>query len=1233
LSQLKTEIDSDSAIATAEFENGILTLTGATSGESFSIYFSVKDTSGNPGITQPQENILQSASKLDITISCNNTTENQIETQIYLATTDGRVISEPATLKVNSSNFTIYPTAATINSEGVQSYQFLGEFSGGYTWFLNDPNCKFVAKNGNDLTGENSQNPTGETVYVKCQNETESPLTSIPIYLQSNDKTREATAEISVNPYKYSIFPADQTAKSGQRVSFILQNGAATSGTDFFWTIDDATNCKFFNAATGGTELTTIQSTAVGEIFVECEAEPCTGETCTDETKTISLKNQNSDSVATASLNISPEKFVIFPDVRATNSGADATFLRRGDATGTALWQLEDEANCTLTTAEADVRATASEFLQTTGNDNFDSKDSNPSDGKISKNEISSCADGTDTICKKIYDGFDENFDLNGDEVLEKSELESIKNGGGKTATVNCENPFESESLTTKIYLVLENGTRVAEAELSVNNANFSIFPPEAQMNSGGIKTFKKQGNLSKNAFWAINHKDCYFVNQSGSYEDEQNPDLEEVRVKCSNDTEAAFTADIYLKVENETLQASAKLTVHPEESDEDVLMKSSNANYFPVRVSETTSTDTAIFSNSSNISVGKDEKDDRNFAKNNLLIFENLSDDVDDEFTVVLKNTDLGEIESVDDSDGCAIDANLKTQTCTEIKSFQFQSKSTEGLANLEITNLKIAALESLTGTDFQIAQTLFTNFAAIAGSDEIISKKEIDDAATTFTILSGFSAAPEFAIFDDDNDENLSKDEIERIRDFQTTPIAATRNVSIHILPAAVKDILLLTEIENEFAPAAEPIKIDLEENLQLKAKNLLFGDTFESDTEQKVDWEFRFAGDTDWIDSNSKADISAGLFSPKEKGVFSIRAKITQTIATAGTEDLEYELETLLSEKIATVIVDESLPEIISVRTTGNAAAAKGSHQDLFVEVKNVSGADQLDRMEVSLVGGEFLKVSDLESAINLQTFSVLQTGATPSFEVAEGSKSALLSISLLIPDLIDLPEGKNTIFVKIFNNKGDVAKAVYPINIGIPATGDLNNDGRLSLVDAVTAMKIFSGSILPNGVQMMSLDLNGNTRVDLLDVVGVFRRVMESQSGSNPFVACTRATSHLLILTDLKKSTAPGAPAEFEFTIENNDSSSCGVSEFILSTSLDPAKFTVNFAADKLRIAPNSPTKTSVKITPKEISGSSGEFDFQITATAGTVLATNTADISVSGDCGRENPTVTLTPITP
>jgi hypothetical protein len=352
LSQLKTEIDSDSAIATAEFENGILTLTGATSGESFSIYFSVKDTSGNPGITQPQENILQSASKLDITISCNNTTENQIETQIYLATTDGRVISEPATLKVNSSNFTIYPTAATINSEGVQSYQFLGEFSGGYTWFLNDPNCKFVAKNGNDLTGENSQNPTGETVYVKCQNETESPLTSIPIYLQSNDKTREATAEISVNPYKYSIFPADQTAKSGQRVSFILQNGAATSGTDFFWTIDDATNCKFFNAATGGTELTTIQDRDKGEIFIQCESEPCTGESCADETKTISLKNQNSDSVATASLNVVPEKLEIFPKEKTVSTGKTATFKRLGDTTTEAVWEISNREFCEITSSD-----------------------------------------------------------------------------------------------------------------------------------------------------------------------------------------------------------------------------------------------------------------------------------------------------------------------------------------------------------------------------------------------------------------------------------------------------------------------------------------------------------------------------------------------------------------------------------------------------------------------------------------------------------------------------------------------------------------------------------------------------------------------------------------------------------------------------------------------------------------------------------------------------------------
>lgn len=221
---------------------------------------------------------------------------------------------------------------------------------------------------------------------------------------------------------------------------------------------------------------------------------------------------------------------------------------------------------------------------------------------------------------------------------------------------------------------------------------------------------------------------------------------------------------------------------------------------------------------------------------------------------------------------------------------------------------------------------------------------------------------------------------------------------------------------------------------------------------------------------------------------------------TITKEGRANLTANFENPDGERVVSNVIaiatEKSGPIIRSIRTTGNASAAEGTHETLYIEVENIYGLGDLNNVEISLVKGQFCRAEDVPPTA--QIFDIVETGVAPRISFPK-ENSGLMEVPILIPIFGDLHDGKYTILVRLYNQKGDYTAAAYSYFIGVPATGDVNYDGSYSLADAIMVMKFYSQTATPTTLQLTGADFDVNGKVDLLDVIGVFRRVIDTQNG--------------------------------------------------------------------------------------------------------------------------------------
>ncbi len=180
-------------------------------------------------------------------------------------------------------------------------------------------------------------------------------------------------------------------------------------------------------------------------------------------------------------------------------------------------------------------------------------------------------------------------------------------------------------------------------------------------------------------------------------------------------------------------------------------------------------------------------------------------------------------------------------------------------------------------------------------------------------------------------------------------------------------------------------------------------------------------------------------------------------------------------------------------------------------------------------IDLAGTDILPVEDLDGQLNggdvLEFFAIIftdpgwgtATGITGQlttdspdvqipvdtaefWDLAPGDAAINESSPFMIELMPGIPEGPLTLTLTITSNQNDfVGYTVdFPIQLEIAGSsflyGDMNNDGTLDVLDAVTMVTIIMGDILPTEYQLNAGDMNSDGVIDVLDVITLMNQII-------------------------------------------------------------------------------------------------------------------------------------------
>jgi hypothetical protein len=124
----------------------------------------------------------------------------------------------------------------------------------------------------------------------------------------------------------------------------------------------------------------------------------------------------------------------------------------------------------------------------------------------------------------------------------------------------------------------------------------------------------------------------------------------------------------------------------------------------------------------------------------------------------------------------------------------------------------------------------------------------------------------------------------------------------------------------------------------------------------------------------------------------------------------------------------------------------------------------------------------------------TGSAPATPSTPSIPTA-AENYRIYSIPVEIPQDVNMIDGAYTLLVQITDVAGHMATAVLPnLKIGAVATGDVDGDGKVTMLDVIAAFQIANGTNAnPTQSQLQAADLDQNGKVTMLDVINLFNKI--------------------------------------------------------------------------------------------------------------------------------------------
>ena len=112
--------------------------------------------------------------------------------------------------------------------------------------------------------------------------------------------------------------------------------------------------------------------------------------------------------------------------------------------------------------------------------------------------------------------------------------------------------------------------------------------------------------------------------------------------------------------------------------------------------------------------------------------------------------------------------------------------------------------------------------------------------------------------------------------------------------------------------------------------------------------------------------------------------------------------------------------------------------------------------------------------------------------PATPVTENYR--IYSIPVEVPQDENMTDGPYKLILELTDNAGHVASSVLPINIGAVATGDVDGNGKVNMLDIIAAFQIANGTnTTPTQSQLQAADLDKNGKVTMLDVITLFNQL--------------------------------------------------------------------------------------------------------------------------------------------
>ena len=86
-----------------------------------------------------------------------------------------------------------------------------------------------------------------------------------------------------------------------------------------------------------------------------------------------------------------------------------------------------------------------------------------------------------------------------------------------------------------------------------------------------------------------------------------------------------------------------------------------------------------------------------------------------------------------------------------------------------------------------------------------------------------------------------------------------------------------------------------------------------------------------------------------------------------------------------------------------------------------------------------------------------------------------------------------DGDYKLLIEITDASSNVVRAVYPIYIGEVASGDVNGDSQITMIDVYFAFQIYSGAVIATPAQLEAANMDSQGGVTLADVILLFQLV--------------------------------------------------------------------------------------------------------------------------------------------